>query len=260
MKQTQPVERMLRKQHTFANEIKRLLRQEYKFLGGPRLQDLFVRDVQAAYERCLKDSSRLDAGQTVWWAVDKNDPPTRDKRLETTRFLPVILTIADAEELRMRLAGSDHAAIRRHRIARLFKEAYAQGGVLSQVDVGHLLGLNEATVSTMVQAWQREHEEVLPYRGTIHDLGPTLTHKRMIVKQFLNNVPTPTIARKTSHGLEACDRYIKAFKRVRKLYEDGTKPENIAAELDMSINLVKQYVELVDEERRETANGGAKAS
>ncbi|HJH30990.1 MAG TPA: DUF1670 domain-containing protein, partial [Methanosarcinaceae archaeon] len=73
----------------------------------------------------------------------------------------------------------------------------------------------------------------------------TLTHKKIILKQFLRNVPTPEIARRTSHSEEACDRYIKSFKKVRKLSEEGLPVENIAADLDMSKNLVKEYVEII---------------
>jgi Protein of unknown function (DUF1670). len=54
--------------------------------------------------------------------------------------------------------------------------------------------------------------------GTIHDIGPSLTHKKVIVEKFLQNIPTPDIARMTQHTEEACDRYIKAFKKVRMLY------------------------------------------
>ncbi len=42
------------------------------------------------------------------------------------------------------------------------------------------------------------------------------------------------------HSLEACDRYYEAFKKVRKLHEDGRSPEVIAAELEMSSRLVLQ--------------------
>jgi hypothetical protein len=48
-----------------------------------------------------------------------------------------------------------------------------------------------------------------------HDL-----EKTVIIKQFLQNAPTSEIARRPAQSDEACDRYIKAFKQVRKLFED----------------------------------------
>jgi len=46
---------------------------------------------------------------------------------------------------------------------------------------------------------------------------------------------------------EACDRYIKGFKKVLKLHGDGIPAENIASELEMSKSLVRQYVEIIED-------------
>jgi hypothetical protein len=86
---------------------------------------------------------------------------------------------------------------------------------------------------------------ILPYRGTIQDVGPALTHKRIIIQNFVRSIPTPEIARRTSHSEEACDRYIKGSK-VLKLHSDGILAENIASELEMSKSLVGQYVEIIE--------------
>jgi hypothetical protein len=51
-------------------------------------------------------------------------------------------------------------------------------------------------------------KEVVPTRGTIHDLGRAITHKRIIILLCLEGYLTPEIARKTKHSEDACDRYI----------------------------------------------------
>jgi len=122
-----------------------------------------------------------------------------------------------------------------------------EGGVLNQADVSLLIGVSAGTIGRDIKEYQMEHGVVLPFRGTIHDIGPTLTHKRIIIKQFIQNIPTPEIARRTSHSEEACDRYIKGFKKVQKLFKDGLPAENIASELDMSKALVREYVAIVEE-------------
>jgi len=76
---------------------------------------------------------------------------------------------------------------------------------------------------------------------------------------FLQNVPTPEIARRTSHSEEACDRYIKAFKKVRKLFEDGVPPENIASDLEMSLSLVKEYIAIIEGNKNSGGGKGASA-
>jgi hypothetical protein len=252
------VERMLRKYNSFTNAIKRLLKQEYKFMGGEKIQDMFIEDLLKEFNKHLKEGWRLDAGQTVWWAAHKDETPGRNQTIENTRMVPVILTIASQDDLKLRLDGYSAREIRRHRVARMFREAYEQSGVLNKADVSQLIGVSTGTVVKDIQEFQLENGEVLPYRGTIHDMGPTLTHKKIILHQFLRNIPTPEIARRTSHSEEACDRYIKGFKKVRKLYEDGMLAENIAAELEMSKSLVRAYIEIIEEEKRKSEGNNDK--
>ena len=166
-------------------------------------------------------------------------------------MVPVVLSIASIEDLKLRLEGYSAKEIRRFKVARILREAYEQDGVLNQADISQLIGVSAGTISKDIREYQLEHEEVLPYRGTIHDMGPTLTHKKIIIKQFIRNIPTPEIARRTSHSEEACDRYIKAYKKVLKLYRDGFPVENISSELEMSKALVREYVAIIEEDQQE---------
>jgi len=54
-------------------------------------------------------------------------------------------------------------------------------------------------------------KEVVPTRGTLHDLGRAITHKRIMIMLHLEGYLTPEIARRTKHSEEA--RYIGAFSR-----------------------------------------------
>ncbi|MDP3105046.1 MAG: DUF1670 domain-containing protein [Candidatus Methanoperedens sp.] len=109
-----------------------------------------------------------------------------------------------------------------------------------------------------IREYQTENQVVLPYRGTIHDLGRAITHKKMIIGHFLKNVPTPDISRITDHTEEACDRYIKAYKNVRNLYGRMNQNE-IARTLEMSESLVKEYVAIHEEykKKEEKINDGS---
>jgi hypothetical protein len=239
-------DRTLRKFKGFENSVKQLLNQEYKFLGGEKIQEMFIKDLLVEFNRHLKDCWKLDAGQVVWWAVHKDEYPGRNKTIENTRMVPVILSIASQEDLLLRLDGYSAKEIRKCKVARILREAYEQGGVMNQADVSLLVGVSAGTIGKDIRDFQAENNVVLPYRGTIHDIGPTLTHKKIIIQQFVRNVPTPEIARRTSHSEEACDRYIKGYKKVLKLHGDGMPAENIASELEMSKSLVRQYIEIIE--------------
>jgi hypothetical protein len=247
-------DRTLRKYKGFANSVKQMLTREYKFLGGDKIQDMFIHDLLIEFDKHHKDGWKLDAGQVVWWAAHKDEVPGKNKTIENTRMVPVVLSIASQEDLKLRLDGFSAREIRKFKVARILREAYEQDGVLNQADVSLLIGVSAGTVGRDIREFQTEQGVVLPYRGTIHDMGPTLTHKKIIIQQFVRNIPTPEIARRTSHSEEACDRYIKGFKKVLKLHGGGMPAENIASDLEMSKSLVREYVEII-EDMAETKKG-----
>jgi len=226
--------------------IKHLLTDEYKFLGGERVQEMLAKDIIQLFRRYTRDPWTLDVGQTLWFAVDKDEKPGPAKTLAKMRITPVVLSVTHDEDKVMRANGCSHKEVRRFKVARILKEAYSQNGVLSQSDVSELLGVSAGTIGKDIREYQDENAVILPYRGTIHDIGPSLTHKKVIISLFLQNIPTPDISRKTCHTEEACDRYIKAFKRVKTLY-GRMSPLEISRTLEMSERLVNEYIALIEE-------------
>jgi len=231
---------------SIGSAIKSLLTSEYKFLGGDKVQEMFVRDVIKLFEEYNRDAWNLEPGQTMWFAVCADEKQGYGKPLEKTRITPVILSVVHDEDRKTRENGYSHKELRKFKVARLLREAYEQKGVLSQADVAEMLGVSTGTISKDIREYQTENQVVLPYRGTIHDLGRAITHKKIIIGHFLKNVPTPDIARITGHTEEACDRYIKAFKKVRTLHGSMNYQE-IARTLDMSEFLVKEYIAIIEE-------------
>jgi DNA-binding XRE family transcriptional regulator len=243
---------------SIGSAIKSLLTSEYKFLGGDKVQEMFVRDVMKLFKEYNRDSWNLEPGQTMWFAVCADEKQGYGKPLEKTRITPVILSVVHDEDRKTRENGYSHKELRKFKVARLLREAYEQKGVLSQADVAEMLGVSTGTISKDIKEYQIENQVVLPYRGTIHDLGRAITHKKIIIGHFLKNVPTPDIARITGHTEEACDRYIKAFKKVRTLHESMNHQE-IARTLDMSEFLVKEYIAIIEEfnKKEEKVNDGS---
>jgi hypothetical protein len=80
------------------------------------------------------------------------------------------------------------------------------------------LGVSIGVVGKDIREYQTKNQVVLPYQGTIHDIERAMTHKKILIGLYLKNIPTPDIARIIGHTKEACDRYNKAFKKVRTLY------------------------------------------
>jgi len=102
-------------------------------------------------------------------------------------------------------------------------------------------------MSKQVREYMERTKEVVPTRGTVHDLGRAITHKRIIIWLYLEGYLTPEIARRTKHSEEACDRYIRAFNKVRMLADRNMSVEEIARTLEMSSFTVKEYLNIYSE-------------
>ena len=83
---------------SIGSAIKSLLNSEYKFLGGDKVQELFVGDVMKLFKEYNRDAWNLEPGQTMWFAVHVDEKQSYGKTLEKTRITPVILSVVHDED------------------------------------------------------------------------------------------------------------------------------------------------------------------
>jgi len=133
--------------------------------------------------------------------------------------------------------------------ARLLEEAFEQGGVLALADLSLVTGLSTGYLSDLVCEWESENQAVLPRRGTVHDLGPSLSHKAVICRKAISEgKQTPEIARETHHSEASVDRYLLDLERVAyAMLKHGMSLKEICFTTQMSKGLVVQYMELASE-------------
>lgn len=227
---------------SFENALEYLLYKEYRFLGGKRVAKMIVNDVKNLIEQFFPDN--LEVGQVIWPAISINESLEQHKRIENHKIIPVKLNLVTVEDLEKIEKKVKRAEIEKGRTIRLFKEAYEQGALLTQADVGVLLGESIPTVSRCIKQYQIENNEVLPTRGNIHDIGPGITHKGIIVRKKLEKKSTSQIAKETNHSPEAVDRYIRDYGRVKMLIGKRMTAEEISYATGMSKGVVEQYKDL----------------
>jgi len=228
-------------------DIKALIEKDYSMISGEKVKELFASDILRLIERRHDYAMKIDSGQVLWLGVNKEEKQNYGKNASNTEIVPVTLTLLAPSDIDMLSSGFTTREVRERRMVRLFKEGYEQGGVLSNNDIALLLNLSPSTVSKQVREYMERTKEVVPTRGTIHDLGRAITHKRIIIRLYLEGHLTPEIARMTKHSEEACDRYIRAFNRVRMLADRKMSAEEIAITLEMSSFLVREYLDIYDE-------------
>ncbi len=226
-----------------------MIQRDYQFIAGEKIQDMFAEDLVGLVKKCYRDPWKMDVGQVMWYGAKISEKPHYGKNSRNTPLTPVVLTLVSKEDLEMKKTGYSDREIREKKIVRLFKEAYEQGAVLTHSDPAFLLHISTGTVSKQVNEYMTENEEVVPTRGVIHDIGRAVTHKKIILRLYKQGYQTPEIARKTNHTEEACDRYIKAYKKVEKLSRK-MKPEEIAQILEMGRALVEEYINIMKEDEK----------
>lgn len=224
-----------------------LIQKDYQFIAGDKIQEMFVNDLVEVVRKSYREPWKLEVGQILWYGVKTSEKPNYGKNSKNTPLTPIVLTLISKEDLGMKKAGCSEREIRETKIVRLFKEAYEQGALLTHSDIAYLLHVSTRTVSNQSKEYIERTGEILPTRGIVQDIGRAITHKKIILKLYRKGHQTPAIARMTNHTEEACDRYIKAYKKVDKLSKT-MKSEEIAQILEMGKSLVEEYISILNEE------------
>ncbi|HJW89987.1 MAG TPA: DUF1670 domain-containing protein [Anaerolineales bacterium] len=234
---------------TLPQRLSHWLAEEFPHLGGPKVRDLFVSEVMRLIEAHYVPSQRLQPGQTLWYAVDKTDLPHAERSMAETRLVPVILTLVAREDLERLIKGVALPEVRRHVVARLHREAEAQGGVLAATDTSLLLSQSPGAISKAIRAYEQAHACVLPRRGTLHDLGRSVSHKALIAKKALLEAKSPPdVAWETAHSVPCTERYLVDLMRTYiSLQRRGMSVEETAFATGLSVSLVKEYAALIAE-------------
>jgi len=189
---------------------------ELRYLGpvtAANVADELIR----IFEANAPQKDKLKHGQMLWNALDKNTRGDSKNR----KYKSVVLSVVTDEDVALFEQGKSIREIRKQVIARLMEETYRQGGILSTRDVALILIQAEPAISNARIEYETEHQTVLPHPGVLHDMGPTITHKGIIVHKYVaEKKATNIIALETNHSQRAVDHYIRDYNRVKILLDD----------------------------------------
>jgi len=231
---------------TFHSLLCHLLQTEFPATFGPAVTRLFADKIQELHERCHPPLSRVKVGQVLWLAVAIDDPPGRSKRIEQTRLVPVLLDLVTHKDIEDTITPNNGLAVRSAKVVRLFRQAHEQGAVLSEVDVALLLHVAPRTISRAILAHEQASQESVPRRGTIHDMGRSVTHKAIICyKRLVEKKSTSEVALETYHSPEEVEYYVQCLRRIQLCHDTGMSPEDIVQATGHTPFLVREYLDLI---------------
>jgi biotin operon repressor len=172
------------------------------------------------------------------------------KPLSDQEMVRVELTLDNSiEDLHVhRLLGFQ--ALRQLRILRVTEEAYVQGGLMTQEDLGRILQVSSRTIRSDIQSLIRDGNTVHT-RGFDQDIGRSLSHKTRIVDLYLSGFTYDEIMRKTRHSAHSIKRYVCTFGRLLLVIShDLTDVREISRLLHQSERLTEEYLALFESHKQ----------
>ena len=148
------------------------------------------------------------------------------------------------------LSGYGLAGLRRHRIARITRQAYEQDALLSYEDLAMILTTSPSTVKRDIY-FLRQQGMFIMTRGMKHDMGPGLSHKTIIIDLYFKNYTFSEIEQKTNHSESSVKRYLADFVQVATLYKQKFSINQIRLIAQKSDRIVRDYVQLYQTYERE---------
>jgi hypothetical protein len=138
--------------------------------------------------------------------------------------------------------------IKREAVARACLEIDAQGGCVAASELAIMFKTTPTTVGKYIVQWEVENGKVLPRRGTIHDMGPTLTHKKEICRLlFIEGKTVSQVVNLTKHSTRSIDRYITNFRQVFTYKIKGLTVQETALATKLNKRLAEEHHRLFDE-------------
>ena len=233
---------------TFAAALSLFFQDQCPQLGGQLTRQVIVNKIEQLVEHFYPPNTHMRMGQVMWPAVDETEKAAYGKAMENTRLKPVFVDMIAPEDIQAFLQGEKAKNIRQSAAVRLFNQAKQQKAVLTGVDVATMMRLSPSTISNYVRQWEKQHQTLVPRRGTIHDMGRSITHKKQICyKVIVEGKTIEQTARETNHSPEAITRYVKDYKRILACLEKGLTPQDTAFVAKVSKNLVYEYMNLIAE-------------
>lgn len=220
---------------------------EYGYDHGPVIARAIVDDILLTIKQCYPEHV---PPQTVVWLAVRQEKRGQRKGLHITDLVPVKLPMFTKDEVKLltdpqlRRGRQARRSFNRARFARWCYEAYEQGGVLTQLDISLISGQSANYISKALREYETETGEIVPTRGTVHDLGPSVTHKAEVIRRWLRHESPAHIARTLNHSQSSVDRYIADFHKVRTLAQ-RLPPDDLPALTGLSASLVNQHIELL---------------
>lgn len=237
--------RLLDRRQIKSSEGELLWELENSYSLSPKLSS----SIMMTAKECLLKEYSLREGQIEVTVIGIEE--RSGKLIEKMEKKKVRLTIDNGIEDIETLKEFGRTELRQIKVQRITDEAIEQGRVLSQEDLSKYLSCTVRTIQRDVKAIKKKGIEVVT-RGYLHNIGRGQTHKVKIIGMYLDGRTYSEIKLSARHSSGAIKRYIESFTKVVMAQSKGIyERKEISAVTGISEGLVKQYLELIRESKKD---------
>ncbi|MCK4819537.1 DUF1670 domain-containing protein [bacterium] len=240
---------------TFRTALIQLLESDYKLIGSHRILEALADDIEYLQQEYFPFRERFEAGVIAWVTTKRTvRKPSYGKKTEDYESVMVYLPLVTRSDVEKRVfvkAGTKNSNYVVNRVrdivtmSRLVKSAWEQDGMLSQAELCVLMNRSLTSMCKYIAEYEAHHpDDLLPLKGYILDQGSRPTHKGIILNLYEQGIDPTEIAQRTNHGLDAVDRYIKAYERVKGLYKKHLDNAEIKKVTGLSLKVVDAYLSI----------------
>lgn len=240
---------------------------EYRRLGEKTRAQQFIDTLNSDFELSPRESRGI---YDVVEEMFVKERPVRDGQLRYVavrvdavsgppmaelKKVTVILTRDEGSDLEVE-ARKGRCALRKVQLLRMTEEAYDQGGLLTQEDIGRIVGVSSRTVRRDVRQLMQTPVK-LYLRGIQRDIGRGVSHKVWIVDLYLQWKTYSEIQRITGHSIGSIKTYLNDFARVMMARERGiNSAEEIGYYIGRTGRLVREYLALIEKAEQNSEQSG----
>lgn len=217
---------------------------EFPKLFGPVMREKLADELIKLFETTAPETKRLKPGQILWNALDKKtrgDSPNR-------RYVTVTLSMITDDDVEQLAQGVAMSVIAQNAIARIMREAYEQGGILSSRDIGLLTLRHPTDISRLRKKHEKLNSCTLPHTGALHDMGTCISHKATILHKIIVEKKDPSaVAQECKHSQWAVDRYLKDYHRVKTLFQQNKDIDFIHLVTGIAKHVVREHIKIIEQ-------------
>jgi hypothetical protein len=135
-------------------------------------------------------------------------------------------------------------ALRRRRLERMAVESFQQGGLMTVEDFAfRVFNCGICTILRDLSKLRKEGISI-PLRSTVKDMGRAISHRKLIITQWLQGNEYSDIAKNSYHSIESVYNYVDKFKRAMLLVNEGFDIQTTSFLARISPSLAQEFASL----------------